>query len=89
MKALQKAIPIHFMGEFLVLPGQDGTDNKMGHWYTLHWIFSRWFQNSGPEDADTIPTWYMNCVRIIPHDSDRGNLQCSDVIKNLLLSLEE
>ena len=86
LQALQKAIPEHFEGEFMTLPGRDGSDSKYGHWMVLHWILSKWFQKAkGPED---VPEWYMNIVRIVPKDIDRGNKMCSDVVEQILAKID-
>lgn len=85
LKALQNAIPEHFKDEFMVLPGQHGSDSKHGHWMVLHWILSKWFQSAkGPED---VPKWYMDAVQIVPKDINRGNKMCSDVVAALLKGL--
>lgn len=82
LNALKEAIPRHFVDEFMVLPGVDGSDNKYGHWYVLHWILSKWFQKV--RDEKDLPPWYLKMVKIVPHDANRGNMMCLDVINQLL-----
>ena len=86
LKALQKAIPEHFHGEFMTLPGRDGSDSKHGHWMVLHWILSKWFLKA--KGSNDVPIWYMEIVQIVPKDINRGNKMCSDVVEQIRIKLD-
>lgn len=86
LRVLRVKIDDHFAGEFMVLPGRDGTDNKLGHWNSLHWIMAKWFQNA--RAAEDVPQWYLRCAKRVPQDVDRGQEYCSKVVDDLIAILQ-
>lgn len=78
---LKNHININKENEFILLP--ETFDHKMGHWYSLLWITSRWFKNC--KSINELPEWYIKIVDIL--NIKEENRTCENVVSQLLESL--
>lgn len=86
LKLLYEKIEEHLSKEFVAVP--ETFDSKYGHWYSLHFILSRWYWFMQAKQI-VIPYWY-----ILLSDENKKSIsqqprECKFLVKNMISVLQK